>query len=65
MKIAKALYILPMVLFLSCWQVIFVSDLSDLHNLGVDSTEIKLIEEVRLPQGEKCYRVYWKEKGNR
>ena len=58
----KALYILPMVLFLNCWQILFISNLNELHNLGVDSTEIKLIEEVKLPGGEKCYRIYYKEK---
>jgi len=60
----KALLVLPIVLFVNCWQVIFVSDLNKLHYLGVDSTEIKLIEEVKLAEGEKCYRVYYKEKGN-
>lgn len=65
MKIRKAILMLPMVLFLNCWQVLFVSDLNELHNLGVDTLEVRLVEEVKLPGGEKCYRVYYNEKGNR
>ena len=61
----KAFMILPMVLFMNCWQVLFVSNLNELPYLGIDSTEVKRIETVHLPEGGNCYRVYYKEKGDR
>lgn len=49
-----------MLLFLSCYQMIFVHSPSELEYLGISTKQVKKVEKLHEPNGNIIYRVYYK-----
>lgn len=56
----KIIVIALCLLFMSCYQMVFVHDLSELDSYGISKKDIKKVEQVDNRSSSKLYRVYYR-----
>lgn len=62
-RIKKFLALCLCLLFISCsYHMVFVNELSELKDFGIDKSQVKKVEQVYTGNSSKLYKVYYKYK---